>query len=99
VTLQLLNRSRKSFKAILQEARTELKEVRARVRSLSPQSTLDRGYAVIQKGNGDLVRSPNDVKQGELVQLRLAKGEIGAQITKQDQSKSVSENQTNKKGK
>ena len=99
VTIQLLNRSRKSFKAILQEARTELKEVRARVRSLSPQSTLDRGYAVIQKGNGDLVRSPSDVKVGELVHLRLAKGEIGAQITKQDQSKSASENQTDKKGK
>ena len=81
VTIQLLNRSRKSFKAILQEARTELKEVRARVRSLSPQSTLDRGYAVVQKSNGDLVRNPRDVKVGELVQLRLAKGEIGAQIT------------------
>lgn len=81
VTIQLLNRSRKSFKAILQEARTELKEVRARVRSLSPQSTLDRGYAVVQKSNGELVRNPRDVKVGELVQLRLAKGEIGAQIT------------------
>lgn len=99
VTFQLLNRSRKSFKAILQEARTELKEVRARVRSLSPQSTLDRGYAVIQKGNGDLVRSPTDVKVGELVQLRLAKGEIGAQITNQTPKKIVSEKQTTKKEK
>jgi len=96
ITLQLLNRSRKSFKAILQEARTEIKEVRARVRSLSPQSTLDRGYAVIQKGNGDLVRSPTDVKVGELVHLRLAKGEIGAQITSQESSKAVNQKQKEK---
>ena len=70
--------------------------MRARVRSLSPQSTLDRGYAVVQKSNGDLVRNPRDVKVGELVQLRLAKGEIGAQITSEIPAKAVIQKQKEK---
>ena len=50
----------------------------------------------LQKSNGDLVRNPRDVKVGELVQLRLAKGEIGAQITGEVPTKAVIQKQKEK---
>ena len=53
----------------------------ARVRALSPQSTLDRGYAVVQKEDGHVVKDPKDLKTGEVVKLRLAKGESVATIS------------------
>jgi len=46
------------------------------LRTLSPQSTLDRGYSVVQRPDGAIVRSATDVKSGEHLKVRLANGGI-----------------------
>ncbi len=52
---------------------------RARVRSLSPQATLDRGYAVVQRrSDGAVVRDPAEAPAGEALRVRLAGGELAA---------------------
>ena len=63
-----------SMSARLVRAYDEIEHTRARVRSLSPQATLDRGYSVIQKVDGTIVRSPQSLLRGERLTLRLAKG-------------------------
>jgi exodeoxyribonuclease VII large subunit len=79
----LRDRSNRSFGASLKLAKEELKQVKARVRALSPQSTLDRGYSVVQLADGQIVTDPKKLKQGDLLRLRLAKGETQATATGQ----------------
>jgi len=74
----LRDRSNRSFGASLKLAKQELKQIRARVRALSPQATLDRGYSVVQLADGQIVTDPKKLKQGDLLRLRLAKGETQA---------------------
>jgi len=74
----LRDRSNRSFGASLKLAKEELKQVKARVRALSPQSTLDRGYSVVQLADGQIVTDPKRLKQGDELRLRLAKGETKA---------------------
>ena len=63
-----------SMNARLIRAYDEINHTRARVRSLSPQATLDRGYSVVQKIDGTIVRSAESLTKGEKLSLRLAKG-------------------------
>ena len=61
-------------------AEEDLQHLLARVRSLSPQSTLERGYAVVQRSDGQAVRQVTDVKNGDAVRIRLAQGQLAAEI-------------------
>jgi len=74
----LRDRSSRSFGSSLKLAKEELKQIKARVRALSPQSTLDRGYSVVQLADGQIVTDPKKVKAGDELRLRLAKGETKA---------------------
>jgi exodeoxyribonuclease VII large subunit len=74
----LRDRSNRSFGASIKLAKEELKQIKARVRALSPQSTLDRGYSVVQLTDGQIVTDPKKLKAGDELRLRLAKGETKA---------------------
>lgn len=76
----LRDRSNRSFGASLKLAKEELKQVKARVRALSPQSTLDRGYSVVQLADGQIVTDPKKLTVGDELRLRLAKGETKATV-------------------
>ena len=77
----LRDRSNLAFGHRLKLAKEELKQVKARVRSLSPQATLDRGYSVVQLADGQIVTDPKKLKKGDLLRLRLAQGETHATAT------------------
>jgi len=70
----LLARSRRCTTAALARAADDLGHVRARVLALSPQATLDRGYAVVQDEDGAVVRDADAVEPGTDLQVRLAAG-------------------------
>jgi exodeoxyribonuclease VII large subunit len=78
VFMALKDRSHRSFAARLKLAKEELKQIKARVRALSPQATLDRGYSVVQLSNGEILTDPKRLKAGEQLRMRLAKGEAAA---------------------
>ena len=61
-------------------AEEDLQHLLARVRSLSPQSTLERGYAVVQRQDGKALRSAKDVASGDSVRIRLAADSVEATI-------------------
>jgi exodeoxyribonuclease VII large subunit len=75
-TVALRDRAERRVDALLTAAAAELDHVRARVRTLSPQATLDRGYAVVQVADGAVVRSPTDAV-GDL-RIRVSLGEFTA---------------------
>ncbi len=76
----LRDRSNRSFGSSLKLAKEELKQIKARVRALSPQSTLDRGYSVVQLADGQIVTDPKKLTAGDELRLRLAKGETKATV-------------------
>jgi exodeoxyribonuclease VII large subunit len=55
-----------------------LAQTLARVRALSPLATLERGYAVVQRADGAVVRKPDEVAPGDPLSLRLAGGVLPA---------------------
>jgi exodeoxyribonuclease VII large subunit len=74
----MLERSRRALDSRLARAVDDVAHVRARVRTLSPAATLDRGYAVVQDDSGVVVRVAADVSDGALVRVRVSEGEFGA---------------------
>ena len=81
IITSLRDRSIRSFQGRLAIAQEELQQVTARVRALSPQATLDRGYAVVQLANGSIARDSAALKDGEKLRIRLAQGETSAMVT------------------
>jgi exodeoxyribonuclease VII large subunit len=53
-----------------------LSHLRQQVRSLSPQSTLDRGYSVVRDSAGHVISDAEKIAAGTRLQVRLAKGEL-----------------------
>jgi exodeoxyribonuclease VII large subunit len=75
-TAQLRDRSRRRLGGLLDTAKGDLVHVRARVRSLSPQATLDRGYAVVRRPDGTVIRDAADASGA--LRIRVAHGEFDA---------------------
>lgn len=61
-------------------ARDAVTHMRARVRALSPQQTLDRGYAVVQTRDGHVVTASDAVAAQQSLTVRLASGELGVTV-------------------
>jgi exodeoxyribonuclease VII large subunit len=77
----LRDRALRGFASLLEIEKKELKGVRDHLRSLSPQSTMDRGYAVVQLTDGKILRDATKLKVGTALRIRVAKGETGATVT------------------
>src|SRR5580698_649237 len=67
------------MKLRLSEIRGSLAELEAHLRQLSPLKTLERGYAIVQR-DGKVVKSPADAPADSELKVRLAEGEIRAQV-------------------
>ena len=84
-----ISRSFMSMNSKLLRAFDEVTHIAARVRTLSPQATLDRGYSVVQKSDGVIVKDPASLAHGEKIQLRMAKGvALATALGSQEDSKS-----------
>ncbi|WMX45255.1 exodeoxyribonuclease VII large subunit [Streptomyces roseicoloratus] len=77
----LLARSRRTLGHLLDRADSELSHTRARVRALSPAATMERGYAVLQRADGSVVRDPVEVAVDEELRARVAAGEFRVRRT------------------
>ncbi|QIQ02891.1 exodeoxyribonuclease VII large subunit [Streptomyces liangshanensis] len=76
----LADRSRRVLRHLLDRADSELSHTRARVVALSPAATLERGYAVLQRSDGSVVRSPEDVTAAEELRARVANGDFAVRV-------------------
>ncbi|MEI8222365.1 MAG: exodeoxyribonuclease VII large subunit [Actinomycetes bacterium] len=71
-------RSSRSTGHRLNLAQEELTNLRAQVRTLSPQATLDRGYAVVLTQEGNIVRKASSLTVGQKIAIRVANGVVAA---------------------
>lgn len=86
---RLTGRSYAAITTAVVRASDQLAHLKAQVRALSPQKTLDRGYAVVQLADGDgppgtrreVVRDPAQVPAGTALRVRVAGGRFAAQST------------------
>jgi exodeoxyribonuclease VII large subunit len=78
--LALRDRARRTLSGALDRADDNLAHTRARVTALSPQATLERGYAVLQREDGSVVRRAMDTTVGELLRGRVAQGELTVEV-------------------
>jgi exodeoxyribonuclease VII large subunit len=76
----LRTRARRTVVHRVEVAERDLEHARARVAALSPAATLQRGYAVVQRADGALVRDPAEVADGELLQVRVAAGRLPVRV-------------------
>jgi exodeoxyribonuclease VII large subunit len=53
----------------------------ARIRAMSPQATLDRGYSILLAPDGVAVRSVDQVSIGDDVVAQLADGQLAVKVT------------------
>jgi exodeoxyribonuclease VII large subunit len=77
----LVHRARRCLGHLLDRADADLGHTRARVLALSPAATLQRGYAVLQREGGAVVRAATEVKKDEQLRARVAKGEFSVRVT------------------
>jgi len=70
------SRARRQLAGQLAHAQADLTHTRARIVALSPAATLSRGYAVITTDNGDVVREPAAVDEGQRLHIRVAGGSL-----------------------
>jgi exodeoxyribonuclease VII large subunit len=63
----------------LERRQAKLSTLNARLGALSPLATLERGYAIVHRGD-DLVRSPTQVAQGDAIDVRVAEGTFGGTV-------------------
>jgi exodeoxyribonuclease VII large subunit len=76
----LRRRSRHRVLAAAHRAADHVAHLRAQVRTLSPLSTLERGYAVVQHADGRVVMDQAEVEVDELLRVRVARGDFGVRV-------------------
>jgi exodeoxyribonuclease VII large subunit len=74
----LTRRARHRTLAAVHRATDHIAHLRAQVRTLSPLSTLERGYAVVQHRDGHVVTDPAEVEVDELLRVQVARGDFAA---------------------
>src|SRR5579859_819807 len=57
-------------------------ELAAKVSQLSPLRILDRGYAIVTSESGEIVKDSSTAPPGSSLHVRLAKGSLGATVTR-----------------
>jgi exodeoxyribonuclease VII large subunit len=73
------DRLRRAPLLALERRRATLDTLHARLGALSPAATLDRGYAIVHRGD-ELVRSAKQVSRGDEIDVRVADGGFGATV-------------------
>jgi exodeoxyribonuclease VII large subunit len=70
----------RAFRHNLQLRDLHLKGIASRLAALSPQSILERGFAIVSTMDGSPIRSIHQVLPGEQVHTRLADGQFNARV-------------------
>jgi exodeoxyribonuclease VII large subunit len=77
----LQQRLEAAMRAKLENARSQLAHLGQMLDSLSPLATLQRGYAIVSDDKGRVVTAADEVRVGQPLQARLARGAIEVTVT------------------
>ena len=71
-------------RTLLLHRRSRVDQLRGRLEGLSPVAILDRGYALVFDAEGNLVKDADQVKPGDEITARLARGSIQATVKERE---------------
>jgi exodeoxyribonuclease VII large subunit len=77
---ELRRRAGQALANRLDHAADDLNHQVARVRALSPRATLERGYAVVQSEDGQVLTSVGATASGEPLTVRLSDGRLAVRV-------------------
>jgi exodeoxyribonuclease VII large subunit len=66
---------------IIERATADVAELSGHLRGLSPQSTLDRGYAIARKPDGSVLVHTSDAASGDHILITLSDGTVSTTVT------------------
>ena len=87
--LALAERAQRCLSARLDRAHDDVAHTRGRLLALSPAATLRRGYAIVQRGDGTVVRAAAEVAGGERLSVRFAEDQLTVLAETTDSSESA----------
>ncbi len=64
-----------------QVRRHRLQQLATALELLNPSAVLERGYAIVRDAHGHIVRDAALLKRGDTIDIALARGQVGAQVT------------------
>jgi exodeoxyribonuclease VII large subunit len=76
----LAERAQRAVSAQLDRTARDLEHTRARLLTLSPASTLRRGYAIVQRRDASVVRTAAQVEGGEPLTVRFAEDQLSVTV-------------------
>lgn len=65
----------------IQISAAEIRGIQGTLRALSPQGTLDRGYAIVRDANQNVIKALEQVKPGGVFTIRIADGEFSVRVS------------------
>ena len=81
--LAMRERAARALRHRVDAADAQVRGLHAQLRSLSPQGTLERGYAIVQPVGGTaVVRRADEVADGDALRVRLASGELEVAVAR-----------------
>lgn len=69
-----------AMRRLVDNAEATIERLHASVTALSPQSVLDRGYAVVQNEHGQVIKETSQVDEGETMHITIRSGMLTAQV-------------------
>ncbi len=86
--LRLRDAVRRDVRRAVDSERQSVEHLRARLATLGPSATLDRGYAVVQHiradGTAEVLRTVDDAPPGAQLRVRVADGAVRAAVINRD---------------
>ena len=78
--LQIVARGADISSLVLERYQAQLAQLSGSLRGLSPQNTLDRGYAIVRNSDGHVISRADQVSSGDFLRLRVSEGEIDTHV-------------------
>lgn len=78
---QLQQRLQLAMQQLLKQQRQQFQALTQGLHMVSPLQTIERGYAVVRKNDGAVVRNPKQLAPGESFQIKVAEGDFTAAKT------------------
>lgn len=75
---EMRNRMTQRVTHLIDSELTTVQHLRAQIRALSPAATLERGYAIVQSNNGQIIRHESEVAIDHEIHIRVSVGEFSA---------------------
>lgn len=78
---QLQQRLQLAMQQLVKQQRQHYQGINQALHMVSPLQTIERGYAVVRKTDGSVVRNPEQLAAGEAFQVKVAQGDFTATKT------------------